>query len=305
MRFSTKAVHAGQRPDPATGAINVPVYLTSTYALEAPGKHRGYAYSRTDHPTRAALEEKLAVLEEGRFGLCFASGLAAEDTVLHLLGTGDRVVAALDLYGGSQRLFKEVWERHGVTFSFVDTTRPEKVEAALRGGAKMLWLESPSNPMLEITDLRETAEIAHRQGTKVVVDNTFATPYLQRPLACGADIVIHSTTKYLGGHSDVLGGAVVTNDPETFDRLKSLQNSTGAVPGPLDCFLVLRGVKTLPLRMDRHCANAVTVAGFLQDHADVKQVRYPGLPSHPGHVLAKKQMDGFGGMISLELEGGP
>jgi cystathionine gamma-lyase len=302
--FSTRAIHAGQAPDPATGAIMTPVYLTSTYAQEAPGRHKGYDYARTNHPTRNALERNLASLEDARFGLCFASGLAAEDTVLHLLRTGDHVVSCRDLYGGSYRLFTKVWERLGVGFTFVDTSKPGEIGAAIRKETKLLWLESPSNPLLSITDLAEAARTAHARGVRVVVDNTVATPYLQQPLARGADVVVHSTTKYLGGHSDVVGGAVLVNDEEAHRELKFYQNSVGAVPGPLDCFLVLRGTKTLSVRMRQHCANAGAVAKFLSGHPEVKQVRYPGLPDHPGHDVARRQMGGFGGMVSVELQGG-
>ena len=302
--FATRAIHAGQVPDPATGAIMTPVYLTSTFVQDAPGQHSGYDYSRSGNPTRAALEANLASLEGGSFGLAFASGLASEHTVLHLLGSGDHVVASRDLYGGSYRLFTEVWHRLGVQFSFVDTSRPEDIAAAIRPATKQLWIETPSNPLLTVSDIAAACDIAHRHDVLVVVDNTFATPFLQRPLELGADIVIHSTTKYLGGHSDVVGGAVVTNDEAVFERLKFLQNAIGAVPGPLDCFLVLRGTKTLGVRMKEHCANAMAVSRFLKDHPEVSQVRYPGLESDPGHAIAARQMSGFGGMVSVELDGG-
>lgn len=302
--FATRAVHAGQAPDPATGAIMTPVYLTSTYVQEAPGRHKGYDYSRTSNPTRAALEANLASLEGGRHGLAFASGLAAEHTVLHLLGTGDHVVAARDLYGGSYRLFTKVWRQLGVEFTFVNTFRSEEIEPAIRPNTRQLWMETPSNPLLTISDIAHACAIAHRHGVQVVVDNTFATPFLQRPLELGADIVVHSTTKYLGGHSDLVGGAVVTSHEEVFERLKFLQNAIGAVPGPLDCFLVLRGTKTLAVRMKEHCANALATARFLERHAEVHRVHYPGLEGHPGHAIAARQMSGFGGMVSLELNGG-
>jgi cystathionine gamma-lyase len=281
-----------------------PVYLTSTFVQDAPGKHKGYDYSRTSNPTRAALEANLASLEGGKFGLAFASGLAAEHTVLHLLRTGDHIVAARDLYGGSYRLFTEVWHQLGVECSFVETSRPEAIEAAIRPTTRQLWIETPSNPLLTVSDIADACDIAHRHKVQVVVDNTFATPFLQRPLELGADIVVHSTTKYLGGHSDVVGGAVITNDLDAFDRLKFLQNAVGAVPGPLDCFLVLRGTKTLAVRMNEHCGNAMAVSQFLRDHPEVHQVRYPGLESDPGHVIAARQMSGFGGMVSVELKGG-
>ena len=302
--FATRAVHAGQVPDPATGAIMTPVYLTSTFVQEAPGKHSGYDYSRSGNPTRAALEANLASLEGGRFGLAFASGLASEHTVLHLLRSGDHVVASRDLYGGSYRLFNEVWHQLGVQFSFVDTSRCEDIDAAIRPETKQLWIETPSNPLLTVSDIAAACEIAHRHDVQVVVDNTFATPFLQRPLELGADIVVHSTTKYLGGHSDVVGGAVVTSNEAVFERLKFLQNAIGAVPGPLDCFLVLRGTKTLGVRMKEHCANAMAVSRFLKVHPEVRQVRYPGLESDPGYAIAVRQMSGYGGMVSMELDGG-
>ena len=302
--FATRAVHAGQVPDPGTGAIMTPVYLTSTFVQDAPGTHSGYEYSRSGNPTRAALEANLASLEGGRFGLAFASGLASEHTVLHLLRSGDHVVASRDLYGGSYRLFTEVWDQLGVHCSFVDTSRCEDIEAAIRPATKQLWIETPSNPLLTLSDIAAACDIAHRYDVQVVVDNTFATPFLQRPLELGADIVVHSTTKYLGGHSDVVGGAVVTNDEAVFERLKFLQNAIGAVPGPLDCFLVLRGTKTLGVRMKEHCANAMAVSRFLKDHPEVCQVRYPGLETDPGYAVAARQMSGFGGMVAVELDGG-
>lgn len=304
MRFSTKAIHAGQEPDPATGAIMTPVYLTSTYVQEAPGKHKGYDYARTNHPTRASLEKNLAALEDAKFGLCFASGLAAENTILNLLKTGDHVVSCRDLYGGTYRLFTKVWEKMGVEFTFVNAFHLEEIEPAIRKNTKLLWLESPSNPMLTVTDLAAAAKIAHAHGVKVVVDNTFATPALQQPLSIGADLVIHSTTKYLGGHSDVVGGALLMNDEELWKELKFYQNAVGAVPGALDCFLVLRGTKTLAVRMRQHCENGRAIAKFLDGHSEVKTVRYPGLARDPGHDVAKKQMKDYGGMISLELHGG-
>jgi cystathionine gamma-lyase len=304
MRFSTKAIHAGQEPDPATGAIMTPVYLTSTYVQSAPGEHKGYDYARTNHPTRAALERNLAALEDGKFGLAFASGLAAENTILNLLKSGDHVVSCRDLYGGTYRLFTKVWEKLGIEFTFVNAFHLQEIEPAIRKNTRMLWLESPSNPLLTVTDIAEASKIAKRHGVRTVVDNTFATPYLQKPLALGADFVVHSTTKYLGGHSDVVGGAIVTNDEAAWKELKFYQNAVGAVPGALDCFLVLRGTKTLAVRVRQHCENARAIAKFLRGHQDVKQVRYPGLPDDPGHAVAKKQMSDFGGMISLELQGG-
>ena len=302
--FATRAIHAGQPPDPTTGAIMTPVYLTSTFVQETPGVHKGYEYARTSNPTRTALQDNLASLEGGRFGLALASGLAAEHTVLHLLATGDHVVASRDLYGGTYRLLTEVWQQLGVTCSFVDTSRADDIAAAIRPTTKQLWIETPSNPLLLVSDIAAGCDVAHRHKVRVVVDNTFATPFLQLPLELGADIVVHSTTKYLSGHSDVVGGAVITNDPDVFARLEFLQNSIGAVPGPLDCFLVLRGTKTLALRMKAHCANAMAVARFLSEHPEVRQVRYPGLESDPAHAVATRQMTGYGGMVSVELTGG-
>ena len=304
MRFSTRAIHAGQKPDPATGAIMTPVYLTSTYVQDSPGVHKGYDYSRSNHPTRRALEENLAALEGAPFGLAFASGLAAETTFIGMLQAGDHVVCGRDVYGGTYRLFTKVFEKFKVEFTFINIENPAELKPALRPNTKIVWLESPSNPLLTVTDLAVAARTAHEHGAKVVVDNTFATPYLQQPLSLGADAVVHSTTKYLGGHSDVVGGAICLNDKELYDRLKFLQNAMGAVPGPLDSFLVLRGTKTLAVRMKQHCDNARRIAKFLGEHKSVKRVFYPGLPSHPQHEIAKRQMRDFGGMISLELHGG-
>ncbi len=303
QRFATKAVHAGQAPDPATGAIMTPVYLTSTYVQEAPEQHKGFDYSRTVHPTRKALEANLAALEGAKHGLCFGSGMAATSTVIQALSSGDHVVSCNDLYGGTYRVFTKVFSRFGLEFSFVDASDEKAIEAALRPNTKLLWIETPSNPMLKLTDIRRVCELAHQKGVKVAVDNTFATPALQQPLALGADLVVHSTTKYLGGHSDVVGGCVVTSDEDLYQRLKFLQNAVGAIPGPLDCFLVLRGTKTLPVRMERHCRNALDLAKRLLANPEVARVHYPGLPSHPGHEIAKAQMRGFGGMISFELKG--
>ncbi len=302
-RLDTLAVHAGQCPDPATGAIMTPVYLTSTYVQSAPGKHKGYDYSRSVHPTRKALEANLAALEGGHFGLCFGSGMAATSTVILTLEAGDHVVSCNDLYGGTYRVFTKVFARFGVRFTFVDAGNLSALAAAFRPSTKLLWLETPTNPMLKVIDIRAACRLATARGARVAVDNTFATPALQRPLELGADIVVHSTTKYLGGHSDVVGGAVVTADAGLHERLKFHQNAVGAVPGPLDCFLVLRGTKTLHLRMKRHCENAGVVARFLSRHPQVGRVHYPGLPGHPGHALARRQMSGFGGMMSFELKG--
>jgi len=304
MRFATRAIHAGVEPDPATGAIMTPVYLTSTYAQSAPGQHKGYEYSRSDHPTRAALEHNLAALEGVEYGLAFASGLAAESAVLHLLQSGDHVAATRDLYGGTYRLFERVWAKYGVEFSYADGEDIEALRRAFRPNTKLLWIETPSNPMLSIVDLQAACELAHAHGALAVVDNTFATPYLQQPFEFGADIVVHSTTKYLGGHSDVVGGALCVRKRALYEQLKFYQNAVGAVPGPLDCFLVLRGVKTLALRMRQHCENARRIAEYLAQHPEVKQVRYPGLPTHPGHALARQQMRDFGGIVTMELHGG-
>jgi cystathionine beta-lyase/cystathionine gamma-synthase len=301
--FGTRAIHAGQRPEPLAGAIMTPVYLTSTYVQEWPDRHKGYDYARTVHPTRSALEKNLASLEGAKFGLCFSSGMAATSTVVEALNPGDHVLCSNDLYGGTYRVFTKVFARYGMTFSFVDATDLAAVEAAFTPKTKLVWAESPSNPLLKICDIRALAKLAHAKGAKLVVDNTFASPALQRPLALGADVVVHSTTKYLGGHSDVVGGAILTSDEPLHKEYKFLQNAVGAVPGPLDCFLLLRGTKTLPLRMERHCANAMIVAKHLLAHPEVTKVHYPGLPTHEGHETAKGQMCGFGGMISFELKG--
>ncbi|HSL00248.1 MAG TPA: cystathionine gamma-synthase [Rubrobacteraceae bacterium] len=303
--FATRAIHSGQDPDPTTGATIVPIYQTSTYTQEAPGKHKGYEYSRTGNPTRAALEECVASLEEGDYGLAFASGLAATIAVMSLLSPGDHVVAGDDLYGGTYRLFDKVLPRTGgLEFTYADTTDPESVERVLRPETKLLWIETPTNPMLTISDIRDLSEMAHERAAIVVVDNTFASPYFQRPLALGADIVVHSTTKYMGGHSDVVGGAVVTSDADFHEGIKFYQNAAGGVPGPFDSWIVLRGLKTLAVRMLQHERNALAVARFLQDHPEVDTVNYPGLPSHPQHELAKRQMSGFSGMVSFTLKGG-
>jgi cystathionine beta-lyase/cystathionine gamma-synthase len=303
--FSTRAIHVGQEPDPATGAVIVPIYQTSTYAQSEVGVHKGFDYSRTANPTRAALEACLASLDNGRYGLAFASGMAAEDTLLHLFESGDHVVACDDVYGGTFRLFHRVLERAGLRFTFVDATRLEHVAGALEERTRLIWLESPTNPLLKLIDIAEVARLAHTRGILLAVDNTFASPYCQRPLELGADVVHYSTTKYLGGHSDVVGGALVTSDDGLHERLKFLQNAVGGVPGAFDSWLVLRGLKTLALRMRQHSANALQVACFLEQHGRVKRVYYPGLPSHPQHALARRQMvGGFGGMVSCEVEGG-
>lgn len=302
MKWHTLAVHAGTEPDAATGAVMVPVYFTSTYAQEAPGIHKGYEYSRTHNPTRTALEMALAQLEGAKHGLAFASGLAATDAILRLLAPGDHVLVSRDLYGGTYRIMRRVFEPWGLQFDFVDTTEPSKVETALRPETKMIWIETPSNPLLQISPIAVLADLAHAHGARLVVDNTFATPYLQNPLEMGADIVVHSATKYLGGHSDVVMGAVMLNNDEDAQRLRFLQNAVGAVPGPMDCFLVLRGIKTLPLRMQKHSENAQKIAEFLATHPKVAKVYYPGLVTHPQYLLAKQQMRLPGGMISFEVK---
>jgi cystathionine beta-lyase/cystathionine gamma-synthase len=305
MRFATRAIHVGQEPDPATGATVVPIYQTSTYTQEAPGQHKGYEYSRTANPTRTALEECVASLEGGDHGLAFASGLAATTAMMSPLSQGDHIVAGDDLYGGTYRLFDKVLPRTGgLEFTYADTTDPRAVEEALRPETKLLWIETPTNPMLTLSDIQDLSEMAHERGALAAVDNTFASPYFQNPLALGADIVVHSTTKYMGGHSDVIGGAVITSNPDFYEGIKFYQNAAGAVPGPFDAWIVLRGLKTLAIRMRQHEENALAVAEFLQGHPRVETVNYPGLPSHPQHELAKRQMSGFSGMVSFTLKGG-
>ncbi len=299
MRFATRAIHAGQPPDPQTGAVNVPIYMSATYS-QAVGRE-GYDYSRTRNPTREALEANLAALEGGQYGLAFASGMAAIATVMTLLGKGDHVVVADDVYGGTHRLFRQVMEGYGLRFTFVDFTDMAAVEEALEENTRMLWAETPTNPLLRVVDLAALGRLGQERGILTAVDNTFATPYLQRPLEHDLDLVVHSTTKYLGGHSDIVGGAVVTPRDELHQRLRFSQNAVGAVPSPFDCFLVLRGIKTLPLRMDRHCRNAKEVARFLEERGEVARVLYPGRPDHPQHGVAAEQMSGFGGMVSFEL----
>jgi cystathionine beta-lyase/cystathionine gamma-synthase len=296
MDFETRAIHEGQEPDPATGAIIVPIYQTSTYIQEAVGEHKGYDYSRTANPTRRALELCLGSLEGAEYGFGFSSGMGATTTVMHLVSPGERIVCVDDVYGGTYRLFSKVYGAKGYDFEFVPH---DGVAAAIDDRTRLVWLETPTNPLLNLVDIRAAVDAARNAGAVVVVDNTFATPYLQRPLELGADIVVHSTTKYLGGHSDLIGGFACTNDPTIAERLAFLQNSLGAVPGPFDAWLVLRGLKTLALRMERHCENARTVAEFLDGHPAVEQVLYPGLPSHPGHELAARQMADFGGMVSF------
>ncbi len=302
--FGTRAIHGGQSPDPSTGAIMPPVYMTSTYVQSSPGVNKGFDYSRTINPTRIALEANLAALEGASHGLAFSSGMAAGNSVLQLLSAGDHVVACNDLYGGSYRIMRAVYERFGLTFSFLDTTDEDAYTAAFRPETKLVWIETPSNPLLRISDIERCASIARDRGALTVVDNTFATPYLQQPLALGADIALHSTTKYLGGHSDVVGGALLMNDDGLHERSRFLQNSVGSVPGPMDCFLVLRGTKTLHLRMDKHAENAAHIAEWLSGHDAVERVFYPGLPSHPQHALASRQMRNAGGMVSFDVKGG-
>ena len=302
-RIETLAIHGGQHAEPVTGAVMPPIFQTSTYAQAAPGEHTGFEYSRTQNPTRFALERALAALEGGRFGLAFASGCAATATVIQLLDAGDHVVAGDDIYGGTFRLFDKVMRRRGNDFTYVDPTRAENVAAAIGPRTRLCWLETPTNPMLKIADVAAIAAICRARGVLLCVDNTFMSPVFQRPLDLGADLVMHSTTKYVGGHSDVVGGALVTRDPELAARLAFLQNSCGAVPGPQDCYLTLRGLKTLPLRMERHQQNAAAIAAHLEAHPKVERVIYPGLASHPQHALARSQMLGYGGMISFYLRG--
>ena len=301
MGFSTDAIHVGQEPDPATGAIIVPIYQTSTFVQEELGKHKGYEYARTGNPTRAALEKNLAALERGRFAFAFASGMAAINAVTTLFKSGDHVVAGHNMYGGTYRLFERVLKNFGLEFSYVNTSRIENIRPALKSNTRMIFIETPTNPVMELTDLAAVASAAHEHGALLAVDNTFMSPYFQQPLTLGADIVVHSTTKYLNGHSDGVGGAVILNDQSLAERLKFLQNAAGAVLGPFDSWLVLRGVKTLAVRMKQHNENGLAIANFLAKHPKVQKVHYPGLPSHPQHELAKKQMKGFGGMLAFEI----
>ena len=302
LDFETRAIHEGQEPDPATGALTTPIYLTSTYVQDAVGEHKGYDYSRVANPTRTALQQCLASLESAEYGLAYSSGLGATTTIMHLLNPGDRVVLIADVYGGVYRMTSQVYEPKGYVFDYLPAADFEDLGSHLDERTRLVWIETPSNPMLSIVDIRKAADAAHAAGAILVVDNTFATPFLQRPLELGADIVVHSTTKYLGGHSDVIGGFAATNDPTIAERLTFLQKSLGAVPSPLDCWLVLRGIKTLAVRMRQHCHNAHAIAGFLERNSRVQQVLYPGLPRHPGHTIAARQMDDFGGMISFLAE---
>jgi cystathionine gamma-lyase len=303
MKFSTRAIHAGQEPDPTTGSIMTPIYQTSTYAQTGMGEHKGYEYARTGNPTRTALEACVASLENGRYGLAFASGLATESTILNLLSAGDHIVSCDDLYGGTYRLFERIMGRYQVETSYVAAGNVADYERAIQANTKMIWLETPTNPLLRLVDIQAVVEIAHRHNIIVVVDNTFSSPYFQRPLDLGADIVIHSTTKYINGHSDVIGGVLVTNNKDLYETLKFHQNAIGAVPGPFDAWLTLRGIKTLAVRMRQHEENALAIAKFLQEHSRVEKVYYPGLSSHPDYELAKRQMSGFGGMVSFQFKG--
>lgn len=303
MKFGTKAIHAGIVPDPSTGAIMTPIFQTSTYVQEGIGKHKGYEYSRTKNPTRDVLEKNLAALENGTYGLCFASGMAAIDTVLKLLKPGDELIACNDLYGGTYRVITKVFEQFHIQSKFVDMSEAESVSQYLSENTKLIWIETPTNPLLSIIDIEKIAQIAQQHNILLCVDNTFATPYLQNPLDLGADIVMHSVTKYLAGHSDVVMGALVTNSEDLYNRLAFIQNSCGAVPGPQDCFLTLRGIKTLHVRMDRHCLNARAVVDFLNSHPKVEKVYWIGQPEHPNHEIAKKQMKDFGGIVSFSLRG--
>ena len=304
MRFSTKAIHVGQDPEAETGSVTVPVFLASTYRQSEPGKEGKYVYSRTANPTRTALEECLASLEEGKYGLAFSSGMAATTTVLMLLRKGDHVIAGDDIYGGTYRLFEKVLRNYGLQFTYVDPQDPSNVEKAVRKNTRLVWIETPTNPLMRIIDITRISKITRKAHALLVVDNTFMSPYLQNPLSHGADIVVHSTTKYLGGHSDLIGGAAITNDTKIHEPLSFLQNAVGAVPGPLDCYLVLRGVKTLAVRMERHCQNAKAIGEYLLKQSKVERVLFPGLPDHSQRDIVRRQMRGSGGMLSFQLSGG-
>ena len=303
MDFNTKVIHGGQKHDPSTGAVMPPIYQTSTYAQSSPGKHKGFEYSRTGNPTRQALENSFASIESGTYGLAFASGLSAIDAIMKLLNPGDEVISTNDLYGGTFRLFNTIFKKFGIGFKFIGMEEADRIEDHVTDKTRLIWIETPTNPMLNIIDIKKCAEISKKHGILLVVDNTFATPYLQRPLELGADIVMHSATKYLGGHSDVVMGALVLNDKELAERLYFIQNASGAVCGPMDSFLVLRGIKTLHLRMQRHCENGRAVARFLRDHPKIERVYWPGFEDHPNHDIAKSQMDDFGGMLSFKIRG--
>ena len=303
MKFETKTIHAGIKPDPSTGAIMTPIFQTSTYVQEAPGKHKGYEYGRTKNPTRTALENNLAALESAKYGICFGSGLAATDSIMKLFKSGDEVISTNDLYGGTYRLLTKVYgENYGIKSSFIDLTNLKELEAAITKNTRMIWVETPTNPMLKIIDIEAVCSIAKKHNILVCVDNTFASPYLQRPIELGADLVLHSATKYLGGHSDVIHGAVVTQNDDLAERLYFIQNAAGSIPGPMDCFLILRGIKTLHLRVQRSCENARNIAQFLLTQDKVANVYYPGIKSHNGHKIARKQMKNFGGMVSFDLK---
>ena len=302
MKLATKIIHAGAEPDPSTGAIMVPIYQTSTYVQSAPGQNKGFEYARSQNPTRKALEEALAIIENGKFGLAFSSGVAATDAVIKLLSPGDEVIAANDMYGGTYRLFSKIFEKFGIKFIYVDTTNVANVQTAVTAKTKLIWIETPTNPLMNITDIAAVAAISKAAGAILCVDNTFASPYLQNPLDLGADIVMHSSTKYLGGHSDVIQGALMLNDKDLREQLYFIQKSCGAVPGPMDCFLVLRGIKTLHVRMKQHCENGAAVAQFLRNHPKVERVYWCGFIDHPNYDIAKTQMRGFGGMMSFTLK---
>ncbi len=302
IKIATKFIHAGAEPDPSTGAIMTPIFQTSTYVQSAPGQHKGYEYARSQNPTRFALESALATIENGKYGLAFGSGVAATDAVIKLLVPGDEVIAGNDMYGGTYRLFTKIFEKFGIKFHYVDTTNPDNITKALNAKTKLIWIETPTNPLMNITDIEAVAAISKKAGTILCVDNTFASPYLQNPLDLGADIVMHSSTKYLGGHSDVIQGALIMNDTALRDQLYFIQKSCGAVPGPFDCFLVLRGIKTLHVRMKAHCENGIVVANYLRNHPKVDKVYWCGFEDHPGYAIAKKQMRGFGGMLSFTLK---
>jgi cystathionine beta-lyase/cystathionine gamma-synthase len=303
MKFGTKAIHGGLEPDPTTGAIMTPIYQTSTYVQEGLGVHKGYAYSRSANPTRSALESNIAAIENGKYGACFASGIAAIDCVIKMLNPGDEVISTDDLYGGTYRIFKTIFEKYGIVFHFVDMLDLQNIKCTINANTKLIWVETPTNPMMNIIDVEATAKIAKEAGVLLAVDNTFATPYLQNPLDQGADIVMHSATKYLGGHSDVVMGALVCNDEAIAKEMYRIQNSSGAVTGPMDSFLVLRGIKTLHVRMQRHCENGEKIARWLKTHPKVDKVYWPGFEDHPNHAIAKRQMRGYGGMISFSLKG--
>lgn len=302
MKLATKLIHAGAEPDPSTGAIMTPIFQTSTYVQEAPGKNKGYEYARSQNPTRTALEEALAIIENGKYGLAFSSGVAATDAVIKLLKPGDEVICANDMYGGTYRLFTKVFEKFGIEFTYVDTTIPANIEKVVSDKTKLVWLETPTNPLMNITDIAAVAAITKQKNILLAVDNTFASPCLQNPLSLGADIVMHSVTKYLGGHSDVIQGSLIMNDADLREKLYFIQKSCGAVPGPMDCFLVLRGIKTLGVRMKAHCENGKAIANWLRSNPKVAKVYWPGFEDHPGHIIAKKQMSDYGGMISFELK---